>query len=104
MVGSLPDQDHVRAATRAAVTAARGNVSEAAAMYADAAGRWERFGVVTERAFALLGRGRCLVEVGRPEEATEPLRTARELFAAMGAQPSLAEADSLLERTRALAS
>jgi class 3 adenylate cyclase/tetratricopeptide (TPR) repeat protein len=100
----LPYNGHAVHASQAVLAEARGQMPQAATLYAQAAERWERFGVVTERAFALLGQGRCLVEVGRPEGATEPLRTARGLFAAMGAQPSLAETDALLQRTAALAS
>jgi tetratricopeptide (TPR) repeat protein len=99
-----PYRAHALVATAAMLAEARGNASEAADLHADAAERWERFGVVTERAFALLGQGRCLVALGRAEDAAAPLRTARGLFAAMGAQPSLAETDALLQRTAALAS
>jgi class 3 adenylate cyclase/tetratricopeptide (TPR) repeat protein len=104
MVQAVADQRHARAAARAIVAEARGETAAAADLYAQAAQGWEEFGVVTERAFALLGQGRCLVALGRPDEATDPLRTARDLFAAMGAQPSVAETDALLQRTAALAS
>ena len=37
--------------------------------YADADDRWRRFGVVTEQAFAFLGKGRCLAELpGRTKQ------------------------------------
>ena len=73
------------------------------ALYAEAAERWREFGNVPERAYALLGQGRCLAALGQPE-AQEPLREARELFASMGYKPALAETDALLERTTAAAS
>ena len=101
---ALPYNGHAVYATRAILAEAREQTPKAADLYADAADRWDRFGVVTERAFALLGEGRCLVALGRLEEAGIPLRTARELFAQMGAQPSLTETDALLQRTTALAS
>jgi tetratricopeptide (TPR) repeat protein len=104
MVQAVADQQHAGAAGRAIVAEARRAPAEAADLYAQAAEGWEGFGVVTERAFALLGQGRCLVELGRVGEATEPLRTARDLFAAIGATPSVAETDALLQRTAALAS
>ena len=47
----------------------------AAEGYAEAAGRWERFGVVPEQAFALLGQGRCLTALGQATEATHALST-----------------------------
>jgi hypothetical protein len=37
-------------------------------------------------AYALLGQGRCLAALGKPE-AEEPLREAKELFASMGYGP-----------------
>ena len=77
--------------------------AEAAALYAEAAERWREFGNVPERAYALLGQGRCLAALGQPE-AQEPLREARELFASMGYRPALAETDALLEQTTAAAS
>ena len=58
------------------------------------------FGTVPERAYALLGQGRCLLALRRPE-AEQPLREARDLFAAMGYRPALVETESLLERITA---
>jgi hypothetical protein len=76
---------------------ARDRLAEAAARHGEAADRWGSFGVVPERAHALLGRGRCLVALGRPG-AGEPLRQARQVFAGLRAQPLAAEADALLGR------
>lgn len=61
--------------------------------------RWERFGVVPERAFALLDRGRCLMGLDRPTEAAPALHHAREIFERLGAAPSLAVTDALLSAT-----
>src|SRR5207245_5326684 len=69
--------EHTLIATAAVIAEARGDVPGAAEGYADAAGRWEQFGVVPEHAFALLGHGRCLVGLGRPSEAAPVLRQAR---------------------------
>ena len=64
LVGGLeprtPYAEHALVAANAALTEARGDLPAAADAYADAADRWERFGVVPEQAFALLGQGRCL--------------------------------------------
>ena len=90
---------HALVAANAALTEARGDLQAAADCYLDAADRWERFGVVPEQAFALLGRGRCLLGLSQPTEATPVLRHAREIFARLRAAPALAEADSLLERS-----
>jgi hypothetical protein len=55
-----------------------------------------------ERAYALLGRGRCLAALGDPE-AGAPLREARKLFASMGYKPALAETEALLGESEAAA-
>ena len=56
-----------------------------------------------ERAYALLGRGRCLLTLGN-HEAKEPLQEAQKLFKSMGYKPALAETHTLLEQTTAAAS
>jgi hypothetical protein len=55
-----------------------------------------------ERAHALLGHGRCLLGLGRPAEAREALRAAREIFASLGATPALTETDKCPARATAL--
>ena len=82
---------------------AAGDVAEASTLYAEAADRWEEFGNVPERAFALLGQARCLVALARPSPEV-PLAQARELFASMGYEPALAETDELLAESAAQAS
>jgi hypothetical protein len=88
--------NHAKAAARAAVLEARGDLPAAIAGYEDAAGRWAAFGVVPEQAFALLGWGRSLVASGRVGEAREPLAQAREIFTQLRAEPSLREIEGLL--------
>ncbi len=88
--------NHAKAAARAAVLEARGDLPAAIAGYEDAAGRWAAFGVVPEQAFALLGWGRSLVASGRVGEAREPLVQAREIFSHLNAAPSLREIDDLI--------
>jgi class 3 adenylate cyclase/tetratricopeptide (TPR) repeat protein len=92
-----PLDEHAVCAARARLAEHRGELAEAVDLYADAERRWEEFGNVPERAHALLGRGRCLLELHR-EGADELLREARELFAALRYTPSVAEADELLEQ------
>jgi class 3 adenylate cyclase/tetratricopeptide (TPR) repeat protein len=98
-----PLAEYALCASRAALTEAARNPTEAAALYAGAAERWAEFGHVPERAYALLGEGRCLLTLGTPH-ANEPLQEARELFKQMGYKPALAETDTLLEQTTAAAS
>jgi hypothetical protein len=95
-----PLDEHALCAARAQLAEHAGEHSDAAALYAEAAARWQQFGNVPERALALLGEGRCLVALGRPE-AEVPLRQARDLFVSMGYEPVLAETDALLEQTAA---
>ena len=90
-----PLDEHALCASRAQLAEHAGELEEAAALYAEAAGRWLEFGHVPERAYALLGQGRCLRALGRPG-AEEPLLEARELFASMGYVPALGEVDGLL--------
>jgi len=80
-----------------------GKHDEAALLYAEAADRWREFGNEPERAYALLGQGRCLTALGKPE-AVEPLREAHELFPSMGYEPALAETDGLMAQRAAGAS
>ena len=100
LVGGLepryPYAEHALVAANAALKEARGDLSSAADAYADAADRWERFGVLPEQAFALLGQGRCLVGLSRPTEAAPVLQHAREPFERLQAAPALAETDALL--------
>jgi hypothetical protein len=99
-----PYAEHALVAANAALAEARGDLQAAADAYADAADRWERFGNVPEHAFALLGRGRCLVGLARPTEAQLVLQHAREIFDRLQAAPALVETDALLHQAAALSS
>ena len=99
----LPLREHALCAARAQLAEHAGDHAEAATLYAEAAARWQEFGNVPERAYALLGQGRCLLVFGDPA-AQEPLAQARELFTSMGYRPALADTETLLERTAAAAS
>jgi class 3 adenylate cyclase/tetratricopeptide (TPR) repeat protein len=96
--------EHALAATNAILIEAAGDLKAAADVYADAADRWERFGVVPEHAFALLAQGRCLVGLSRPSDAAPVLGYAREIFERLEAAPSLAETDDLLRQATAFSS
>jgi tetratricopeptide (TPR) repeat protein len=100
---STPLKEHALVAARGVLADAAGDLAEAYTIYAEAAERWEEFGNVPERAFALLGQGRCLVALARPS-AEVSLGQARELFASMGYRPALAETDALLAESAAQAS
>ncbi len=97
-----PLHEHALASVQAQLAEAAGDRA-AAELYTEAAERWREFGNVPERAYALLGQGRCLAALGKPE-ADERLREAKELFASMGYKPALAETEALLAETAAAAS
>ncbi len=87
---------HVLASAQAALTEARGDVAGAVEGYGDVAARWERFGMISEQAFAQLGLGRCLVRLSRMAEAAPAIAAARTIFTRLGAEPHVAEAESLI--------
>jgi hypothetical protein len=97
-----PWHEYVLASSRAQLAEAAGDRAGAAELYGAAAERWREFGNIPERAYALLGQGRCLAALGKPE-ADEPLREAKELFNSMGYKPALAETDALLGDSEASA-
>jgi class 3 adenylate cyclase/tetratricopeptide (TPR) repeat protein len=99
-----PYAEHALIAANAALAEAREDWQEAAEAYADAADRWEGFGVVPEQAFALLGQGRCLIGLSQPTEARPVLEHAREIFTRLQATPALIETDELLQQATALSS
>ena len=93
---------HAALTARALLAEQHGENFEAAALFADAAGRWERFEVPWEQAQALLGQGRCLLTLGRSSQAREPLHAARDIFSSLGANPALADVNRLLAAATAL--
>ena len=97
-----PYHEHALTTANAALAETHGDLQAAADGYADAAKRWQAFGVVPEQAFALLGQGRCLLALGRTGEAAAALHLARELFTGLQAAPALAETDELLHQADAL--
>ena len=97
-----PYHEHALAAAKAALAEAHGDDEAAAHSYADAADHWLSFGVVPERAFALLGQGRCLKALDHPAEAALALQAARTIFANLRAAPSLAETETLLRQAEQL--
>jgi hypothetical protein len=95
-----PLNGHALCAARAQLAEHSGEHARAETLYAEAAARWQTFGNVPERAYALLGRGRCLLALD-DSHAEVPLRQAQELFDSMGYKPALAETDRLLQQATA---
>jgi len=102
LAGSLeplqPLSRHAIVAAEALVSEAQRDYQAAADGFADAASRWRDFAVINEESHALLGRGRCLVALGRAPEALATLTAARAIFARLGAKPALAETDVLMQQ------
>jgi class 3 adenylate cyclase/tetratricopeptide (TPR) repeat protein len=98
-----PLSEHALVTARAALAEQSGETAAAASGYAEAASRWALFGLVAEEAFALLGRGRCLVALGKAEAET-PLREALRLFTSLGADPPRVETEALLAESQPAAS
>jgi hypothetical protein len=94
---------HAAVTARALLAEQDGENTEAVALFTDAAGRWERFEVPWEQAQALLGQSRCLLSLGRPADAREPLRAARDIFASLGANPVLTDTNRLLAEATGIA-
>jgi hypothetical protein len=94
--------EHALTTANAALAEAHRDHQTAAQGYADAADRWQRFGVVPEQAFALLGRGRSLLALAQPSDADPVLRQTRQILDRLGAAPALTETDALLQQTTAL--
>jgi class 3 adenylate cyclase/tetratricopeptide (TPR) repeat protein len=99
----FPLREHGLHAARAVLAEARGEVTEPAPLYAEAAERWERFGSLPERGHALLGQGRCLL-ARHDRQAAAPLREAREIFTRLGARALTAHIDTQLAQAIALSS
>jgi hypothetical protein len=91
---------HSLLSVQAVLAEARGDVKEASKLYAEAAERWSRFGVVFEHGQALLGLGRCLTRIGQPR-AREHLIKASAIFARLKARPLLDETHDWLHQITA---
>ena len=86
---------YARLTAQAVLAETQGDLHKAARLYEQVAERWTQYGHVLERGQGLLGVGRCLVRLNRPQAAPK-LQDARTSFATLGARPLLAEADAWL--------
>ena len=85
----------VRHTLTALLSERAGQADAAAHEYAAAAEAWRTGKSPYEEGWARLGLGRCLVLLGRKAEAAEALSQACALFAGIGSQLALAEAESV---------
>jgi len=84
-------------AARALLAEADGAHDEALALYIETAQGWEQFGFRLGRGEALFGSGRCLLALGRDDEAGAKLGEARAIFEGLGARLLLAQLDDLTD-------
>jgi tetratricopeptide (TPR) repeat protein len=89
---------HAVLQARAAGDEGAGKPEQALALYEDAAARWADYGFAVGRADSLFGAGRCLLSLGRKNEASARLREAREIYSGLGAAPAVARVDDELAR------
>jgi class 3 adenylate cyclase/tetratricopeptide (TPR) repeat protein len=94
----VPIAEHALVAVDAILAEARGELQAGADGYAQAAQRWQQFGMIVEQAHALLGQGRCLTALARSADAIRALEQARALFETLKAGPALADIDALLHQ------
>jgi class 3 adenylate cyclase/tetratricopeptide (TPR) repeat protein len=87
---------HSLVAARAIAAEASGASDEALALYEQAGTGWDEYGFVLGRGEALHGAGRCLLALGRTQQATAALREARATFAQLGARPAVERVDETL--------
>jgi class 3 adenylate cyclase/tetratricopeptide (TPR) repeat protein len=88
-------------AARAQLLEASGELRPAADGFQEVAERWRILEARLERAYALLGVGRCLSALGDPS-AEAMLIEARRHFTDMGARPRVAECDAQIARLSTL--
>jgi class 3 adenylate cyclase/tetratricopeptide (TPR) repeat protein len=88
------------ATARAVLAESTGDLEHAATLYTEVAAGWSAYGQVLEHVLALLGRGRCLAQLGRPG-ARPVLRVAHQRLITLGARPTAAEAKDLLDHLAA---
>ena len=78
---------------------ADGEFEQAGGEFESAADGLARLGVRPGQGTALMGQGRCLVQLGRAKEAVPYLEKAKELWVEMGADRQLAVVDHILATT-----
>jgi predicted ATPase/DNA-binding SARP family transcriptional activator len=83
---SIPGLRQALAVTsaRAALAEPRGDLKGAAALYAEAAAGWSRFGFIYQEALALADEGRCRRQLGDEDAARPLLAAATERFDRLG--------------------
>ena len=88
--------EHAVASARALLFEADGRHEDALRLNETAAAGWQQFTFAFGRAQALHAAGRCLLALGRIDDAGSRLAEARSIFGELRALPSLAEVDALL--------
>ena len=89
---------------RAIVAEGQGRFEDALADYEEAAARWAEYGFLLEVGQCRLGRGRCLLALGRTVDGEQALEQARATLGPLRTRPLLEQIDRLLERPAAVGS
>ncbi len=89
---------HSVVAARAVFAEVTGTMDEALALYEQAVERWASYGFVLGHARSLHGGGRCLLALGRRQEAASRLGEARDIYESLGARRLVSEVDEALAR------
>jgi hypothetical protein len=98
-------RDQLSVVTAQAVVAeAERNLEESEQLYRQADVGWREFGHALERGLALLGAGRCLLDLKKMTDAEATLREARNIFVGLGTLPLVEDSDALLGAATALTS
>jgi len=87
--------DPAHAAARGLLAEARGDYEDALDLQSAAVAGCEEFAITLGRGEALFAAGRCLVVLGRHDEAALKLTDARAVFAALGARPLVGQIDDV---------
>jgi class 3 adenylate cyclase/tetratricopeptide (TPR) repeat protein len=96
---ALPMPNSTNATCRGLLAEAHGEFDAALSGFVQATAGWRDLAIPYEEAQALLGQGRCLLELGKGPKAAQPLQQAREIFERLGARPALEETEGWLTRT-----
>jgi tetratricopeptide (TPR) repeat protein len=87
---------HVAESARGEVAEAHGRVEDALVHHRAAAEGWASYGFPFEHAHASMGAARCLVRLGRPDEAASPADDAAGTFEGLGAMPLAGRARAIV--------
>ena len=81
---------------------AEGDIESAVTGYLEVADSWSGYGHALEHSLARYGAGRCLLALGRTDEAGPQISSARDMLVGLGATPFVEEIDGVSDQAAAL--